>query len=187
MHTRISINPHICHGQACVKGTRIPVHQIVKMLANGDTIEDLLEEYPSLEREDILACLEYVASLAEEQVTPLEMVEKTKISEKIMSVNEVAEFFNIKPVTVRRQTERGELPGFKIGNQWRFRESDIEKFIDNQVSQKLFAMKAKNLWDDIQTEVEQSEYTAEDVPELVRQVREKYRGNEGMNANQSRG
>ena len=75
MHKRISINPHICHGQACVKGTRIPVHQIVKMLANGDTIEDLLEEYPSLEREDILACLEYVASLAEEQVTPLEMVE----------------------------------------------------------------------------------------------------------------
>ncbi|MBD3341419.1 MAG: DUF433 domain-containing protein [Candidatus Lokiarchaeota archaeon] len=76
MHTRISINPNICHGQACVKGTRIPVHQIVKMLANGDTIEDLLEAYPSLEREDILACLEYVASLAEEQVTPLEMAER---------------------------------------------------------------------------------------------------------------
>jgi F420-0:gamma-glutamyl ligase len=40
--------------------------------ANGDTIEELLEEYPSLEREDILACLDYVASLAEEQVTPIE-------------------------------------------------------------------------------------------------------------------
>ncbi|MBD3341417.1 MAG: helix-turn-helix domain-containing protein [Candidatus Lokiarchaeota archaeon] len=92
-----------------------------------------------------------------------------------MSVNEVAEFFKVNTVTVRRQTKRGELPGFKIGNQWRFRESDIQKFIDNQVSQKLFAMKAKNLWDDIQNEVEQSEYTAEDVPELVRQVREKYR------------
>ena len=98
--------------------------------------------------------------------------------EKIMTVNEVAEFFNIKPVTVRRKTERGELPGFRIGNQWRFRESDIEKFIDNQVSQKLFAMKAKTLWDDIQTEVDKSEYTAEDVPELVRQVREKYREKE---------
>lgn len=68
---RISIDPAICHGQACVKGTRIPVHQIVRMLANGDTVEDLLAEYPSLERADIMACLEYAAELAEEQVTPL--------------------------------------------------------------------------------------------------------------------
>jgi uncharacterized protein (DUF433 family) len=74
MHERISIDPGICHGQACVKGTRIPVHQIVRMLANGDTIEDLLEEYPAIKREDILACLDYSASLAEEQVTPLEAV-----------------------------------------------------------------------------------------------------------------
>lgn len=72
MYDRISIDPRVCHGQACIKGTRIPVHQIVRMLANGDTIEDLLEEYPSVEREDILACLDYVASLAEEQVTPIE-------------------------------------------------------------------------------------------------------------------
>jgi uncharacterized protein (DUF433 family) len=42
------------------------------MLANGDTIEELLEEYPSLERDDIFACLDYAASLAEEQVTPIE-------------------------------------------------------------------------------------------------------------------
>ena len=53
---RISVDPNICHGQACIKGTRIPVHHIVKMLANGDTIEDLLTEYPSITREDILAC-----------------------------------------------------------------------------------------------------------------------------------
>jgi uncharacterized protein (DUF433 family) len=72
MHGRISIDPKVCHGQACVKGTRIPVHQIVRMLANGDTIEELLQAYPSLEREDILACLDYAASLAEEQVTPIE-------------------------------------------------------------------------------------------------------------------
>ncbi|MBM3239277.1 DUF433 domain-containing protein [Candidatus Poribacteria bacterium] len=61
MYERISINPKICHGQACIRGTRIPVHQIVRMLANGDTIEELLEEYPSLERDDILACLDYAA------------------------------------------------------------------------------------------------------------------------------
>jgi uncharacterized protein (DUF433 family) len=58
-YERISIDPKVCHGQACVRGTRIPVHQIVRMLANGDTIEDLLADYPSLEREDILACLDY--------------------------------------------------------------------------------------------------------------------------------
>jgi len=72
MYQRISIDPRVCHGQACIKGTRIPVHQIVRMLANGDTIGEILEDYPSVEREDILACLDYVASLAEEQVTPIE-------------------------------------------------------------------------------------------------------------------
>lgn len=70
---RISIDPNICHGQACVKGTRIPVHQIVRMLANGDTVEELLVEYPSLSREDIMACLDYAAELAEEQVTPIQV------------------------------------------------------------------------------------------------------------------
>ena len=70
--SRISVDPNICHGQACVKGMRIPVHQIVRMLANGDTVEDLLAEYPSLSREDILACLDYAADLAEEQVTSIQ-------------------------------------------------------------------------------------------------------------------
>ena len=74
MIERISIDPKICHGQACIKGTRIPVHQILHMLANGDTVDELLEEYPSIEREDILACLEYAASLTEEQVIPDEVV-----------------------------------------------------------------------------------------------------------------
>ena len=72
MYPRISINPKVCHGQACIKGTRIPIHQVIHTLANGDTIEELLEEYTSLEREDILTCLDYAASLAEEQVTSIE-------------------------------------------------------------------------------------------------------------------
>ncbi|MEK7408858.1 MAG: DUF433 domain-containing protein, partial [Acidobacteriota bacterium] len=67
-----SIDSRICHGQACVKGTRIPVHQIVRMLANGDTVDELLAEYPSVSREDIMACLDYAAELAEEQVTPIQ-------------------------------------------------------------------------------------------------------------------
>lgn len=68
---RISIDPAACHGQACIKGTRIPVHQIVRMLASGDTIDDLLAEYPTLNRADIMACLDYAAELAEDQVTPI--------------------------------------------------------------------------------------------------------------------
>jgi len=74
MHERISIDPRVYHGQACVKGTRVPVYQVVGMLANGDTIDDLLREFPNLQREDILACLQYAAALAEEEVTPLTAV-----------------------------------------------------------------------------------------------------------------
>lgn len=72
MNSRIPFRPEICHGQACISGTRIPVYQILRMLACGDSIEDLLREYPSVTRADILACFDYTASLAEEQVTPLE-------------------------------------------------------------------------------------------------------------------
>ncbi len=76
MNDRISVNPKICHGQTCIQGTRIPVHQILRMLANGDRIEELIEDYPSLERDDIFACLNYAASLTEEQITPIEMVKE---------------------------------------------------------------------------------------------------------------
>ena len=75
MYERISVDPKICHGQACIKGTRIPVHQIIRMLANGDKIQELLKDYPSIKAEDIYACLDYAASLAEEQITPIDMTE----------------------------------------------------------------------------------------------------------------
>jgi len=77
MIEHISVDSKICHGQACIKGTRIPVHQIIRMLASGDKIEELLEEYPSLKIEDVYACLDYAAALAEEQITPIEMIEST--------------------------------------------------------------------------------------------------------------
>jgi uncharacterized protein (DUF433 family) len=74
MNKYISIDPKICHGQACVKGTRIPVHQIIHMLASRDKAEEIIQDYPSLSIEAIHACLEYVASLAEEHLTPIEMI-----------------------------------------------------------------------------------------------------------------
>jgi uncharacterized protein (DUF433 family) len=57
-----------------MRGTRIPVHQIVRMFAHGDSIETLLGAYPSITRADILAFLNYAASLSEEEVTPLDEV-----------------------------------------------------------------------------------------------------------------
>lgn len=73
-YERISIDSKVCHGQACIKGTRIPVHLILRMLAHGDRVGNILDEYPSLTMADIHACFEYGASLAEERVTPLEML-----------------------------------------------------------------------------------------------------------------
>lgn len=75
MTDRISIPPNVCHGQACIAGTRIPAHQVARMVANGDCLDDLLRAYPTITREDIFACLDYAASLAEEQVTPLDDLE----------------------------------------------------------------------------------------------------------------
>jgi uncharacterized protein (DUF433 family) len=72
MNERITIDPKICYGQACIKGTRIPVYQIVRMMAIGDTMEELLKDFPSLTMEDILACLDYAALLTEEQIAPIE-------------------------------------------------------------------------------------------------------------------
>ncbi len=76
MHERITIDPKVCHGQACIKGTRIPVHLILRMMANGDTFEDILKEHPSLTQEDIHACFDYGAALAEEQVIPIEALSR---------------------------------------------------------------------------------------------------------------
>lgn len=64
MNDRISIHSRICHGQACVRGTRIPVHQIVRMFAQGDSLETLLAAFSSIMREDVLACLGYAAPQA---------------------------------------------------------------------------------------------------------------------------
>jgi len=64
---RISINPNICSGKPCIKGHRIWVSLILDLLTEGMSIEELLEEYPQLEREDILACLAYGAEMSRER------------------------------------------------------------------------------------------------------------------------
>jgi len=64
MHERRSLESKFGYGPTYVKGTQIPVHQIVRALATGDTVDDLLKAHPELEKKDILACLAYAATLA---------------------------------------------------------------------------------------------------------------------------
>lgn len=56
---RITINPEIAHGNPTIRNTRYTVEGILEYLAAGDTIDDLLEEFPDLEKEDFQACLQY--------------------------------------------------------------------------------------------------------------------------------
>ena len=64
---RISIDPNVCFGKPCIRGTRIWVSLILDFLANGTSIEELLEEYPQLEVEDIRAALAYGAEMSRER------------------------------------------------------------------------------------------------------------------------
>lgn len=63
---RISVNPNICFGKPCIRGTRIWVSFVLDFLASGMTIEEILEDYPQLQREDILACVAYGAAMSRE-------------------------------------------------------------------------------------------------------------------------
>jgi uncharacterized protein (DUF433 family) len=69
---RISVNPNICSGKPCIKGTRIWVSLILDMLAAGDNIEQILESYPHLKRKDILACIAYGAAMSRENYVELD-------------------------------------------------------------------------------------------------------------------
>ncbi|MDZ8188935.1 MAG: DUF433 domain-containing protein [Nostoc sp. ChiSLP02] len=64
---RITQNPNICHGKACIKGTRIMVCVIVDNLAEGLTFQEIIQEYPLLILEDIRAAIAYAAQLTRKQ------------------------------------------------------------------------------------------------------------------------
>ncbi len=66
---RITFDPQIMGEQACIRGMRIPVALIVNLVAHGKSAEQILEEYPDLEPEDIRQALEYAAWLASERVS----------------------------------------------------------------------------------------------------------------------
>lgn len=67
----ISVDPHVCHGKACIRGTRVMVSVILDNLAAGLEPEQILKDYPSLTPEAIQAAIAYAADLARERVVPL--------------------------------------------------------------------------------------------------------------------
>jgi len=68
MFERITFDPNIMGGRACIRGMRIPVSVIVRQVAHGATFDDVLEGYPDVTREDVQQAIEYAAWLTEEQV-----------------------------------------------------------------------------------------------------------------------
>jgi uncharacterized protein (DUF433 family) len=70
---RITINPHICFGKPCIRGTRIWVSLILDFLASGSTMEEVLAEYPQLTIIDIRAALAYGAEMSRERYIEIPM------------------------------------------------------------------------------------------------------------------
>jgi uncharacterized protein (DUF433 family) len=68
MFERITFDPQIMGGRACIRGMRIPVSVIVGQIAHGATLDEILADYPDLEPEDVQQALEYAAWLAQEEV-----------------------------------------------------------------------------------------------------------------------
>ncbi len=64
---RISIDPNVCFGKPCIRGHRIWVSFVLDFLASGYTIQDVLKDYPGLEKEDVLACIAYGAEMSRER------------------------------------------------------------------------------------------------------------------------
>ena len=69
--TRITVDPQICGGQPCVRGSRIPVSVVLKYLAAGRTAAEIVDELPELEIADVAECLRYAAWLASGRALPL--------------------------------------------------------------------------------------------------------------------
>ncbi len=72
MNSRIEINPKICHGKPVIKRTRVLVSNILGALGAGDSIEEVLEDYPNITREDINAALAFSSELTKFETFPIE-------------------------------------------------------------------------------------------------------------------
>jgi uncharacterized protein (DUF433 family) len=66
--SRITVDPDVCHGKPCIRGHRIWVSLVLDLLADGMTTEQVLDDYPGLEADDVRACVAYGAEMARERV-----------------------------------------------------------------------------------------------------------------------
>lgn len=73
MPDRITINPNICHGKPVIKGTRVLVSNILGYLASGNTIEELLEDFPNITKEDVLAAISFGSHLSNFESFPYDV------------------------------------------------------------------------------------------------------------------
>ena len=67
MEDRISVDPAVCSGKPCIKGTRIMVRNILGMFAGGYSVDRVLQEYPQITRDDVVAALEYASHVVDEE------------------------------------------------------------------------------------------------------------------------
>jgi Uncharacterized conserved protein len=70
-HDRIAVDPAVCQGKACIRGTRVQVSAVLDNLAAGLSVEQIVAQYPALAPDDVLAALAYAADLARERTSPL--------------------------------------------------------------------------------------------------------------------
>ena len=71
-HPRISVKPEVMGGKPCIKGTRIPVHLILRYLGNGQSVEDILEAFPGATVEDVHAAAAFAADVVADEAVVLE-------------------------------------------------------------------------------------------------------------------
>jgi uncharacterized protein (DUF433 family) len=74
MNLRLQIDPNICHGKPVIRGTRVLVSTILGALSGGDTLEQILEDYPNIIRQDVEAALEFASRLTDYQASAYEAV-----------------------------------------------------------------------------------------------------------------
>ncbi len=73
MFDRITIDPEVYHGEPCIRGMRIPVYLVVELVAAGMSFDEIIENYPDLEKEDIQAALRYAAFVTRDRIIPIKV------------------------------------------------------------------------------------------------------------------
>jgi uncharacterized protein (DUF433 family) len=114
---RISIDPNICFGKPCIRGHRIWVSLILHLLASGSTIEEILENYPSIERDDILACIAYGAEMFDKTVQLQLLAVSKQNNEVYADFSEMAndQEYQEEALAICREFEKADFEALQLG------------------------------------------------------------------------